>query len=78
MAPTPWSGEIWTDAHGFATVILPDALNGELELHALADSVSVALVGEATPRRFTIETNEPHVKVAWHIRGRPPERSRHA
>ena len=67
MAQQAYSGEIWTDAHGFATVTLPPHIEGDLavELEALADGVSVELAAEPGRRRFTITTSEPHVKVAW-------------
>jgi hypothetical protein len=69
-----WSGEIWTDAHGFACVVLPAAVDGRfgVELRPLATGVVAALQAEPTPRRFTIETNEPHVKVAWRVTARQP------
>jgi hypothetical protein len=75
------SGEIWTDAHGFATVVLPGEADAalEVELQALAASVSAELAAEPTRRRFTITTSEPHVKVAWRARprrARPPEGAR--
>jgi hypothetical protein len=67
-----WSGEIWTDARGFACVVLPAAVDGEIgvELRALVTGVVAALRAEPTPRRFTIETDEPHVKVAWRLTAR--------
>ncbi len=71
MARLPtWNGEIWTDGHGFATVVLPEAIHGRVsvELRPLAAGVSATLRGQPTRRRFTIETEEPHVKVAWRVR----------
>ena len=67
MADEACSGEIWTDAHGFATVTLPPHSGGELvvELEAMAEGVSAQLAAEPHRRRFTITTSEPHVKVAW-------------
>jgi hypothetical protein len=52
------------------TVVLPEAIQGKLsvELRPLAAGVSAALRGQPTRRRFTIETDEPHVKVAWRVR----------
>ena len=67
MAQEAFSGEIWTDAHGVATVTLPAHTEGDLavELETLADGVSAHLAAEPGRRRFTITTSEPHVKVAW-------------
>jgi len=66
------SGEIWTDAHGFAAVVLPTDADGELEIEvqALADGVSAELASGVRRRRFTITTSEPHVKVAWRASAR--------
>jgi hypothetical protein len=66
------SGEIWTDAHGFAAVPLPtDADDGlDIEVRALAQGVTAGLVAEPGGRRFTVTTSEPHVKVAWRATAR--------
>ena len=73
MADEVYSGEIWTDAHGFATVTLPPNSGSDLvvQLEALAEGVSAELAAEPRRRRFTISTNEPHVKVAWRAGTRP-------
>lgn len=65
-------GEVWTDARGRATVSLPrDAypLHAELEyaLHPIEAVTEVRLAAELREGRFSIETDEPHVKVAWQI-----------
>jgi len=67
VAHATWSGEIWTDAHGFAAVSLPRGADGELQIdvRALAEGVSAELAAEPGRRRFTVTTSEPHVKVAW-------------
>lgn len=67
MAQATYSGEVWTDAHGFAAVVLPADADGalEIEVRALADGVSAELAAEPARRRFTITTTEPLVKVAW-------------
>ena len=67
MARATYSGEVWTDAHGFAAVTCPADAEAELavEVAALADGVSAELVAEPGQRRFTVTTSEPHVKVAW-------------
>jgi len=83
MADEAYNGEIWTDAHGFATVTLPSQSGSDLvvELEALAEGVSAQLAAVPRRRRFTITTSEPHVKVAWragtpskHITTRSPRR----
>ncbi len=65
-------GEVWTDARGRATVSLPrDAYppRSELEyaLHPIEAVTGVRLAAELREGRFSIETDEPHVKVAWRI-----------
>ena len=73
MVDEAYSGEIWTDAHGFATVTVPPNSGGDLviELEALAEGVSAELAAAPRRRRFTITTSEPHVKVAWRAGTRP-------
>jgi hypothetical protein len=67
MADPIYSGEVWTDAHGFATVTLPAHAEVDLdvELQAVAFGVSAQLAAKPRRRRFTITTSEPHAKVAW-------------
>jgi hypothetical protein len=67
MAEPICSGEVWTDAHGFAAVALPRDADAELEIdvRSLTDGVSAELAAEPARRRFTVTTSEPHVKVAW-------------
>jgi len=70
-----YHGEVWTDGRGLATVSLPaDALPLlpplEYALHDLDPPASARVTGELRRGRFTIETDEPHVKVAWRITGR--------
>ena len=66
------SGEVWTDARGYATVALPRAAgrpDGDLvyELRPFTDGVAAAIAAELNDGRFTIQTDEPHVKVAWRV-----------
>jgi hypothetical protein len=73
-----YTGEIWTDGRGYATVDLPRSasrLHGalEYEVRALVRGVTAAIAAELIDGRFTIETDEPHVKVAWRV----SERRRH-
>ena len=70
--PLAFSGEVWTDARGYATVALPRAarrLHGSLqyELSPFTHGVRATIAAEAVDGRFTIETDEPHVKVAWRV-----------
>jgi hypothetical protein len=78
MAQEACSGEIWTDAHGVATVTLPADVEGELavELEALADGVTARLAARPRRRRFTIATSEPLVKVAWRASSNQPHPQR--
>jgi hypothetical protein len=73
-----YSGEVWTDARGYATVVLPRSagtLHGSLdyELRPLTKGVAAAIAAQLVDGRFTIETDEPHVKVAWRVTGRRPQ-----
>jgi hypothetical protein len=70
--PPSLAGEIWTDARGRATVVLPTGgpefgggLHCELEL--LAGGGEARLVSDLSDGSFVIETDEPHVKVAWRL-----------
>jgi hypothetical protein len=65
-------GEIWTDARGQATVSLPeDAYPAQAELEYVLGAIdgesAVHLTAELREGRFTIATDEPHVKVAWRV-----------
>ena len=72
-----YHGEVWTDARGYATVRLP-AEAGPLEpplayeLCDLDPQSSARVTAELNDGRFTIATDEPHVKVAWRVSGSPP------
>jgi hypothetical protein len=71
-----FSGEVWTDARGYATVRLPGAVGRllppvEYELRDLEPPTTARVTAELDDGRFTIATDEPHVKVAWRIEGRP-------
>lgn len=65
-----FSGEVWTDGRGFATVRLPAAAAAidafECELVALG-GVPARVASEPAGGHFTIETDEPHVRVAWRL-----------
>jgi hypothetical protein len=75
-----YHGEVWTDGSGFATVRLPAGAEPvpppiEYELRDLEPPTSARVTAELEGGRFTIETGQPHVKVAWRI-SRRKEKSR--
>jgi len=68
-------GEVWTDARGYATVRLPAGAGRllpplEYELRDLEPPSSARITAELENGRFTVATDQPHVKVAWRITGR--------
>jgi hypothetical protein len=71
--PSPrFSGEVWTDARGRATIVLPtrgQELEGGLhwELELLAGGGEARLASDLSDGSFVIETDEPHAKVAWRL-----------
>jgi hypothetical protein len=72
-----YRGEVWTDARGHATVELPPEAELpepplEYELRDLEPPSSARITAELGNGRFTLATEEPHVKVAWRISGRRP------
>jgi len=74
-SPVSYHGEVWTDGRGYATVRLPadaDQLLPPLayELHDLEPPSTARITAELEKRRFTIATDQPHVKVGWRISGR--------
>jgi hypothetical protein len=77
-ARVAYSGEVWTDGRGYATVSLPRSagrLQGtvEYELRPFERDVTAAIAAELIDGRFTITTDEPHVKVAWRVDVRRPQ-----
>jgi hypothetical protein len=73
-----YTGEVWTDASGYATVNLPAEAAGleppfEYELRDLEPPTSARVTAELRGGRFTIRTRQPHVKVAWSLTARPTE-----
>jgi hypothetical protein len=67
-----YSGEVWTDARGYATVALPNSvgrLHGGLqyELRPFAHGITAVIAAQLVDGRFTIATDQPHVKVAWRL-----------
>jgi hypothetical protein len=78
MDTNAYHGEVWTDARGFATVRLPreaESLPPPLsyELRDLEPASSARVTSELKAGRFTIATDQPHVKVAWRISRRKEE-----
>ncbi|MFL5915019.1 MAG: hypothetical protein ACJ752_05205 [Gaiellaceae bacterium] len=78
MDSTAYHGEVWTDGRGFATVHVPalaDPLRPplEYELRDLDPQTSARVTAELEDGRFTIATDQPHVKVAWRISRRKEE-----
>ena len=77
LKPASYHGEVWTDARGLATVQLPTEATRlrpplDYELRDLEPPSSARVTAELEDGRFTIATDQPHVKVAWRIRGRHP------
>jgi hypothetical protein len=73
-----YHGEVWTDGRGYATVRLPAEAGPlgpalEYELRDLDPPSSARVTAELEDGRFTIATDQPHVKVAWRISRRKEE-----
>ena len=69
-----YHGEVWTDARGYATVRLPAEAGPlepplEYELRDLEPPSSARITAELEDGRFTLATDQPHVKVAWRVSG---------
>jgi hypothetical protein len=69
-----YRGEVWTDARGYATARLPaDAAELaqplDYELRDLDGQNAVRVTAELKDGRFTIASDQPHVKVAWRLTG---------
>ena len=78
MDSVAYHGEIWTDGNGFATVHLPAEAGPlepplEYELRDLEPPSSARVTAELEDGRFTIATDQPHVKVAWRVSRRKEE-----
>jgi hypothetical protein len=72
-----YHGEVWTNGRGYATVRLPAEAEPllpplEYELRDLDPPTSGRIIAGLEHGRFTIQTDEPHVKVAWRISGGGP------
>jgi hypothetical protein len=69
-----WSycGEVWTDAHGHAVVVLPPFVRAhragfDYELTPTDTECTARVGAEIETDHFAIATDETHVKVAWRI-----------
>lgn len=67
-----YSGDVWTDDDGRAIVVLPPFVRAhragfDYELTAVGSSGSPVVAEEIANDRFTIATDQPHVKVAWRV-----------
>lgn len=71
--PVEYAGDVWTDAQGRATVDLPGGARVRgggfrYDLHVSDRRIGARVAAELLDGRFTIETDEPHVRVAWRAR----------
>jgi len=69
-----YNGNITTDANGLAIVALPDyfnALNKEYryQLTVIGTFAQAIIKQEIENDEFTIQTNEPNIKVSWQVTG---------
>lgn len=69
-----YSGNVTTDAEGFATVTLPDwfgAINTDLryQLTVIGTFAQAIIAEEVQDGRFVIRTDAPSVRVSWQVTG---------
>lgn len=69
-----YNGNITTDANGNATIQLPDyftALNKDFkyQLTCIGQFAQAIISSEIQNNRFSIQTNQPNVKVSWQVTG---------
>jgi hypothetical protein len=69
-----YNGNVVTDQHGMATVVLPDyfeALNGDFryQLTVIGQFAQAIVAKKVEQNRFVIRTNKPKVEVSWQITG---------
>lgn len=79
MENVAYHGEVWTDGSGFATVRLPADVGSlepplAYELRDLEPPSTARVTAELADGRFTIATDQPHVKVAWRVTGHQQHR----
>jgi hypothetical protein len=79
-----YSGEVWTGDDGRAVIVLPGFVRShragfDYELLPVEASCSAVVTESIVEDRFAIETDVPHVKVAWRVtalREAPNEKGR--
>jgi hypothetical protein len=69
-----YDGNVTTDAHGDATVTLPEwfeALNGDFryQLTVIGQFAQAIVAEEITGNQFKLKTSLPNVKVSWQVTG---------
>jgi hypothetical protein len=69
-----YNGNITTDRHGLATVLLPDyfeALNGDFryQLTVIGQFAQAIVAKKIASNHFVIRTNKPGVEVSWQVTG---------
>ena len=69
-----YNGNVTTDKHGLATVVLPayfEALNRDFryQLTVIGQFAQAIVAQEINHGNFTIRTNKPGVKVSWQVTG---------
>jgi D-alanyl-D-alanine carboxypeptidase len=67
-----YSGEVWTGDDGRAVVVLPPYVRAhragfDYELTPVCPASSTVVAEEIVDHIFTIESDEPHVKIAWRV-----------
>jgi hypothetical protein len=69
MGERTYGGEVWTDEHGSAVVLLPPYLHGrELEYaYELEAATAVEVTAVLEDARLAITSVTPHLKVAWRL-----------
>jgi trimeric autotransporter adhesin len=69
-----YNGNVATDKHGMATVVLPEyfeALNSDFryQLTVIGRFAQAIVASEISHNQFTIRTDKPRVKVSWQVTG---------
>jgi hypothetical protein len=67
-----YSGEVWTDGDGRAVVVLPPFVRAhqagfDYQLTPADANCSATVAEPIVGDRFTIATDQPHMKVAWRV-----------
>lgn len=69
-----YNGNVTTDKHGLATIVLPDyfeALNRDFryQLTVIGEFAQAIVAKKVANNRFVIRINKPHVEVSWQVTG---------